>query len=250
MSKIKQSFLMETDEFKDFKLFFRSLVDVCENVCFLDGKVMQTSNDKTLVLGCDLSGIFRIKGKFMFSKIESIYKKLAIFNRYSPIIFVLYDDKLEMSDGVLLSEFKEPVKRDSKNKTMSLQAINGLFGNQTRVMEAKLQKELCRRVATACEVQNSNCVFLRIINNVAYLSTSSQAMDMQSEFKLQHSLMKEMTGVGIRISTILFRYKKDAVMNVYLSDDESMVLVKSEVEISKRIIMDAYGRSNLDKIEN
>jgi hypothetical protein len=241
---------METDEFRDFKLFFKSLIDVCRDVCFLDGKVMQTSNDKTLVLACDLTGIFKIKGRFMFFKIESVYKKLAIFNRYSPINFVLYDDKLEMSDGVLFSEFKEPAKIDFKNKTMSLKKINGLFRNQTRVMEAKLQKELCRRVTTACEVQNSNCVFLRIINNVAYLSTSLHTMDVQSEFKLQHTLMKKMTGVEIRISPIVFSYKKDAIMNVYLSDDESKVLVKSEVEISKRIIMDAYGRSNLHKIEN
>jgi hypothetical protein len=250
MPKIKQSFLMERDDFRGFKLFFKSLIGICDDLYFLDGKVMQKSKNNQLVFGCDLTDIFKVKGKFIFPKIKNEYKKLSILDKYSPIIFIHYDEKLQVQDGMLSSDFKEPADGDFENKTMSLQAINDLLGNGTRLLEAKMQKMLCRRVVTACDGLYSDTVNLKIVKNVAYLSISNQAKDTQAEFKLQHTLMKEMDDVEIIISAIPFRYKKDVILNVYLNEDESNVLIKSEVGISKRIILEVYGKSDLYKIKD
>lgn len=250
MSKIKESFLMERDDFRGFKLFFKSLIGICDDLHFMDGRVMQKSKNNQLVFGCDLTDIFKVKGKFIFPKIQNEYKKLSILDKYSPIIFIHYDKKLQVQDGMISSDFKEPADGDFENKTMSLQAINELLGNGTMLLEAKMQKMLCRRVVTACDGLYSDFVNLKIVKNVACLSVSNRAKDTQAEFKLQHTLMKEINDVEMSISAVPFRYKKDVILNVYHIDDGSKVLVKSEVEISKKIILNVYGKCNLLKIDN
>jgi hypothetical protein len=250
MSNVKQSFLMETDDFSDFKLFLKSLFDICNDAHIVDGKVLQRSNDKTTVIGCDLSDIFRIQGSWIFYDIKKVYWNLDNFDKYSPIIFKLYEGVLEIDDGRMSTTFKSANEQYCDNKKMPAEEVDKRFANRSRLLEAELPEELCRKVIKTCELHNSNCVKLRIIANAAHLHVSTQAQDLQTVFKVQHSLLTKIHDLELNITTVPFSFKKDAVLTVGLSEDNAIALLKFEVEISRRIILEIYARSPMHIVEN
>jgi hypothetical protein len=250
MSTVKQSDLMATDEFSDLKLFLKSLFYICNDVHIVDGKVLQRSNDQTTVIGCDLSGIFRIQGSWIFSDIKEVYGNLDNFDKYSPVIIKLYEGMLEIDDGSMSTTFQSANEQYCDNKKMSAEEVDKIFATKSSLLKAKLPKELCCKVIKACDLHNINCVKIRIIANEASLHVSTQAEDRRTSFKMQHSLLTKIHDLELNITTVPFSFKKDAVVSVGLSDDNAIALLKFEVAISKRIILEIYARGSLHKIEN
>jgi hypothetical protein len=133
---------------------------------------------------------------------------------------------------------------------MPAEEVDKLFAHRSRLLEAELPKELCRKVIRTCESHNSNCVKIRIVANEAHLHVSTQAEDQQTVFKMKHSLLTKIYDLELNIATVPFSFKKNAVVSVGLNEDNAFALLKFEVVISQRITLNIYARGSLHKIEN
>jgi hypothetical protein len=246
MSTNRQSFIMPASDFKDFLSILKMLSDVCNDMHLVDGKMLQQSNDRTSIIGCDLSSIFQIKGTYIFSDIKHKMKNLNVLNKSCPIIFKLDDEKMEIDDGINYIDFKLANERLCDNKKMTEEEVGILDFTKTRLLEADLPKDLCRNIAKLCQLNNSLAVQFGVVKNHVTLGVAiTDPGIVYPKFKFGYTLCKQMNDVSMNFSAMPFGFNRAMTLAVDLTEDELIALCKMKIVISGNIFLDVYGKASV-----
>lgn len=241
-----ESFLMKSPNFKEFLAVLKALSEVCNDLHFVDGKVLQRSNDKTTVIGFDLSEMFKIPGTCIFSDIKKVLKNLNVLNKSHPIIFKCDGEKIQISDRKRYINFILGPEKFCDNKRMSEEELKTIFGDKSKILEATFPMDLCISVSKLCWLNNSNAVEIRIADDRATFAVfTNNRGGVHPTFKTDYKLHHKIHGISVLLPLMPLDFKRPLTLTVELDKVEPKAFWQAKASITENISFDLYGRASV-----
>jgi hypothetical protein len=237
---------MKSPHFKEFLAVLKALSEVCNDLHFVDGKVLQTSNDRTSIIGFDLSNIFEIKGTYIIVDIKKVMKNLDVLNKSRPIIFKLTDETMQISDRTNYIDLKVCPEKFCDNKKMTEDYCRSIYFDRIKLLEFSLSKDLCVSITKLCWLNNSNKLEICIAHNQATLAVPpvDEAL-VRPSFKFDYKLHKSMDYCRLIFSPLALQFKRPMTFILELDEANPVAYWKAKVTITENVSFDLYGRASV-----
>jgi hypothetical protein len=254
MVDLLESFIMTSNEFKNFLKILNIFSGMCNDLDVVDGKVFQRTNDRVAAIRCDLSNLIKFDGKLTFCDIKKIAQNLKALKKNSPIRFK------RSGNGILVKDTTTSVFIPSgnqvycDNKNISEVEFDTIFKPGQMLLESELDENLCESLKKYAKITSSDRLTLSIQSQKAVLRYGEiNDNGISPEFNFNYKLVENIEDFKINLPIVPFNLKSVTTLTIYFDQNSvgnnKIVYSVFNIPFNENITFEFYNRTAIIKKE-